>query len=81
MEAGVLNDDSRCSTWFEEEQELHQGCVLSPRLFNIFFATILLVTPERFSEDVDILVDFAHLQRQPSKVGPEIALECVRRTI
>ena len=33
---------------------------------------------ERFSEDADILADFAHLQEQPSKVGPETALECVR---
>ena len=36
---------------------------------------------ERVSEDADMLEDLAHLQDQPSKVGSETALECVRRAI
>ena len=46
--------------------------MLSPLLFNVFFATILLVARERFSEDADILADLVHGQEQPAKV----ALKC-----
>ena len=56
-------------------QGIRQGCVLSRLLFNVSFAAILLVALERFSEDADILGDFAHLQEQPSNVGPETAPE------
>ena len=58
-----------------------QGWVLSPLLFNAFFAAILLVELEIFSKDAGILADLIHLQEQSSKVGPETALECVRRAI
>ena len=58
-----------------------QGCVLSPLLVNVFFAAILRIVLERFSKDAGILADLVHLHEQPSKVGPETALECVRRAI
>ena len=78
MRACVRSDDGRCSEWFEMAQGLHQGCLLSLLLFNVFFAAIILVALERFSKDADILVDLIHLQEQPSKFGPKTALECVR---
>ena len=81
MRACVRNDDGACSEWFEVAQRLRQGCVLAPLLFNIFFAAMLLVALQRFSGDADILADLVHLKEQPGKVGPETALEYVRRAI
>ena len=81
MRTCVRNDDGRCSEWLEVAQGLRQECVLSPLLFNVFFAAILLVALEGFREGKDILADLVHLQKKTSKVGPETALECVRRAI
>ena len=81
MRACARSDDGRCSEWFEVAQGHLQGCVLSPLLFNVFFTAIFLVVLERLSKDAGILADLTHLQEQPSKVGPETALECVRRAI
>ena len=81
MRACVRSDDGRYSEWFEVAPRIRQGCVLSPLLFNASFAAILLVVLERFSKGAGILADLIHLQEQPSKVGPETALECVRRDV
>ena len=81
MRACVRSDDGRCSEWSEVAQGLRQGCVLSPLLFSVFFAAILFVVLETFSKDAGILADLIHPQEQPSNVGPETALECMRRAI
>ena len=81
MRVCVRNDDGRCSEWFKVAQRLRQGCVLSPLLFDVFFGAIFFAALERFSKDAGILADFIHLQEPPSKVSPEMALECVRRAI
>ena len=47
MRVCVRRDDGRCLEWFEVAQGLRQGCVLSPLLFNVFFAAILLVAHYR----------------------------------
>ena len=54
MRACVRLDDRVCSRWFAVEQGLHQGCVLAPVLFNIFFAAVINVASTRFKADKGI---------------------------
>ena len=81
MRACVQPDDGVCSDWLEVEQGLRQGFVLSPLLFSIFFAAVLNVALQRFSEDPAILAELVHLKKPSTSIGPEPAMDYVRRAV
>ena len=58
----VRLDDRVCSRWFAVEQGLHQGCMLAPLLFNIFFAAVINLASTRFKADKDIMDALVHLR-------------------
>ena len=64
MRACVRLDDKVCSGCFAVEQGLHQGCVLAPLLFNIFFAAVISVASTRFKADEGIMDALVHLRKK-----------------
>ena len=55
--------------------------MLSPLLFNIFFAAVLNVILKRFSEEPAILAELVHLKEPSPSMGPEPAMDYVRRAV
>ena len=50
IRARVQLDYGDFSAWFNVCQGLRQRCVLSPLLFNIFFAAVIIVVLQRFAD-------------------------------
>ena len=69
MRACVRLDDRVCSRWFAVEQDLRQGCVLAPLLFNIFFAAVINVVSTRFKAEEGIMDALVHLRKKRGAGG------------
>ena len=58
----------RMSEWFEVGQDLRQGCVLAPILFNIFFTAVLNTAEERLRADPQVEADLVSIRSIPLAV-------------
>ena len=64
MRACVRLDDRVCSRWFAVEEDLCQGCVLAPLLFNISLAVVINVASTPFKTDKGIMDALVHLMKK-----------------
>ena len=55
--------------------------MLSPLLFNTFFAVVLTFVLQRFSKDPAILAELVHLKEPPTSMGPEPAMDYALRAV
>ena len=69
MRACEQLDDRVPSGWFAVEQDIRQGCVLAPLLFNIFFAVVINVASTRFKVDKGIMDALVHLRKKRRAEG------------
>ena len=69
MRACVRLDNRVCSRWFAVGQDLRQGCVLAPLLFDIFFAEVINVASARFKADKGIMSALVHLRKKKGAGG------------
>ena len=74
-------DDGVCSDWFQVDWSKDYGKdAYYPRVCSTSsFAAVLNVVLQRFSEDPAILAELVHLKEPSTSIGPEPAMDYVRR--
>ena len=85
IRARVQLDGGDFSAWFNVCQGLRQGCVLSPLLFNTFFAAAIIMILQWFEGDPLIISNLVYLDDAPKgeddRPREEGTLEMVRRAV
>ena len=79
MRACVQSDDGICSDWFEVEQGLRQGRAIPAVVQHLRSRTDRC--PQKIQQIMVILAELAHLKEPPTSMGPEPAMDYVRRAV